>query len=288
MCQIFSADLDHDVCIASAYAHELPRYGVNVGLTNYSAAYCTGLLLARRVNMKFGLEYKGPVRGDMDMDEWGMEYFDGEFSMEEDESGKNAFCALLDVGLARTTTGSRLFGALKGACDGGLDIPHSNRRFPGTKIGEEGELETDNDMQRKYIFGGHVADYMRKLQEENEDDYKRQFGKYIAAGVGPDDLEEMYKKCHAAIRADPNKKREATELGRFKKGAANRSREKKSYKVAKMDREDRADRVRQKLLEMGKKSVSVMDWKEDEAEEVEEKVEEKVEVEEDDDDDDLL
>ncbi len=35
--------------VAAAYAHELPRYGVKVGLTNYAAAYCTGLLLARRV-----------------------------------------------------------------------------------------------------------------------------------------------------------------------------------------------------------------------------------------------
>lgn len=32
-----------------ACAHELPRYGVKVGLANYAAAYCTGLLLARRV-----------------------------------------------------------------------------------------------------------------------------------------------------------------------------------------------------------------------------------------------
>jgi len=36
--------------VCSAYSHELPRYGVKVGLTNYSAAYCTGLLLARRVS----------------------------------------------------------------------------------------------------------------------------------------------------------------------------------------------------------------------------------------------
>ena len=36
--------------LCAAYAHELPRYGVKVGLTNYSAAYCTGLLLARRVS----------------------------------------------------------------------------------------------------------------------------------------------------------------------------------------------------------------------------------------------
>lgn len=37
--------------VTSAYAHELPRYGVKVGLTNYAAAYCTGLLLARRVRL---------------------------------------------------------------------------------------------------------------------------------------------------------------------------------------------------------------------------------------------
>ena len=39
--------------------------------------------------------------------------------------------ALLDLGLVRTTVGNRVFGALKGATDGGLYVPHSNRRFPG-------------------------------------------------------------------------------------------------------------------------------------------------------------
>ena len=37
--------------VCAAYSHELPRYGVKVGLTNYAAAYCTGLLLARRVRL---------------------------------------------------------------------------------------------------------------------------------------------------------------------------------------------------------------------------------------------
>jgi len=41
--------------IAAAYSHELPRYGVKVGLSNYSAAYCTGLLLARRVSTNLTL-----------------------------------------------------------------------------------------------------------------------------------------------------------------------------------------------------------------------------------------
>ena len=49
-CQIAYARIEGDVIICAAYAHELPRYGVKVGLTNYAAAYCTGLLLARRVS----------------------------------------------------------------------------------------------------------------------------------------------------------------------------------------------------------------------------------------------
>lgn len=41
------------------------------------------------------------------------------------------FRCYLDVGLARTTTGARVFGAMKGAVDGGLNVPHSIKRFPG-------------------------------------------------------------------------------------------------------------------------------------------------------------
>ena len=48
--QIIYAKIEGDKVLESAYAHELPRYGVKVGLTNYAASYCTGLLLARRVS----------------------------------------------------------------------------------------------------------------------------------------------------------------------------------------------------------------------------------------------
>lgn len=46
--------------------------------------------------------------------------------------GRRSFCALLDVGLVRTTTRNRVFGALKEALDGGLDILHSDKRFVGS------------------------------------------------------------------------------------------------------------------------------------------------------------
>jgi large subunit ribosomal protein L5e len=224
----------------------------------------------------------------MEADDFGGEYYEGEFAMDEDDSGKKPFYALLDVGLNRTTTGARIWGAVKGACDGGLEIPHSYKRFPGTTVDDEGEMTSNNEVLRKYIFGGHVADYMRKLEEENKEKYNAHFSKYIAAGIGADDVEGQYKAVHAAIRADPNKKRDAKELGRFKTLVGARSTERKSFKVARQSREDKADKIRQKLLAMGKKSVSAMEWKEGDEAAAEVKEEAAPIEEEDDEDDDLL
>ena len=54
-CQFMYSTLAGDVCVAAARARELPKFGLEVGLSNYAAAYCTGLLAARRVLVKFGL-----------------------------------------------------------------------------------------------------------------------------------------------------------------------------------------------------------------------------------------
>jgi len=251
--QIFSADLDHDVCVAAAYSHELTRYGVKLGLTNYAAAYATGLLLARRVNKKFGLDelYTGKVEVD------GEDYNVNE-SAEPDS--KAPFRALLDVGLARTTTGARVFGALKGACDGGLDIPHSDRRFPGSKAtegeGAQAKYEPNPEKHREYIFGQHVTNYMKYLQEKGDDFYQAQFKQYIDAGIGPDDLEGVYTAAHKAIRADPLKKRDPKDLGHFKKRekakAPDEKYPKKDHKKRKQSVEQRKARIRVKLLARAK------------------------------------
>jgi len=229
--------MTHDVCFLAAYSHELPRYGVKVGLTNYAAAYCTGLLLARRVNKKLGLEYTGAKA------------VDGALShVEADSGGKAPFKALLDVGLRRTTTGAKIFGALKGASDGGLDIPHNDRRFPGTK--KEGEdYKADADVHKKYIFGGHVANYMKSLAEDDEEAYKRQFSRYIELDISGDKLEGIYKAAHAAIRKDPNVKRGPKELGAFgtREGEKPKEYPKKQWKQLKLSKKQRAGRVRQKI-----------------------------------------
>ncbi|CAD6201807.1 unnamed protein product [Miscanthus lutarioriparius] len=189
--QIVSASIAGDMVLAAAYSHELPRYGLEVGLTNYSAAYCTGLLLARRVLKIRDLdqEYEGNVEATGE-----------DFSVEPAE-GRRPFRALLDVGLIRTTTGNRVFGALKGALDGGLDIPHSDKRFAGFK---KDDKQLDADIHRKYIYGLHVAEYMKNLADEEPEKYQAHFSEYIKKGIEADDMEALYKKVHAAIRADPS------------------------------------------------------------------------------------
>jgi len=191
-CQIAYSRIEGDHIVCVAYSHELPKYGVQVGLTNYAAAYCTGLLAARRILQKLGLDslYSGCT-----------EVTGGEYNVEPADGQPNAFRCYLDVGLSRTTTGARVFGAMKGAVDGGLNIPRSVKRFPGYSS----ETKTFNaEVHRAHIFGQHVADYMKTLEEEDNEAFKRQFSKYIGLGIRADDLEATYKKAHAAIRADPS------------------------------------------------------------------------------------
>ena len=63
--QIAYAKIEGDHIVAAAYSHELPKYGITVGLTNYAAAYCTGLLLARRVRDTIALECIGADTSNM-------------------------------------------------------------------------------------------------------------------------------------------------------------------------------------------------------------------------------
>merc|ERR1711934_158920 len=135
----------------------------------------------------------------------GAEEVDAEFEEdfihnEEDEDGPAAFHALLDVGLKSTTLGSKVFAAMKGAFDGGLEIPHSEKKF----FGYDAEAkEYDAEAHRERIFGGHVRDYMESMRADDPDKYKDHFAKFIAAGISADDLEGLYTKVHAAIRENP-------------------------------------------------------------------------------------
>lgn len=248
ICQIICADLTHDSVVASAYSHELKRYGVKLGLTNYAACYATGLLLARRVNAKFELSYEGKTEAD------GESY---NVKDDADESAASPFKAVLDVGLARTTTGAKIFGALKGAVDGGLHVPHNDHRFPGSR--RDGDWVADAEMHCKYIYGEHVGEYMTQLADEDEDAYAKQFQRYIDAGIDGDSMKDIYVKAHAAIRENPNMKRGELEKGYFAEDreSARGPVEKKSFKVCKkLNLGQRSNKIKQKLIARNKSAAA--------------------------------
>jgi len=236
--QIVSSEIVGDKVIASAYAHELKAYGITHGLTNWAAAYCTGLLIARRVLKKLGIDETFQ----------GVEEADGEFKLTEaaDEDGeeRRPFKCFLDVGLVRTSTGARVFGAMKGASDGGLYIPHSEKRFPGYDIETK---ELDAETLRKYIFGGHIAEYMETLADDDEERYKSQFQGYIDEDMESDALEELYQEAHKQIREDPFKKVEGEGE---KKTKEEWKAESKKYKTKKLTYEQRKENVAKKIAEL--------------------------------------
>jgi len=244
ICQIAFAKIKGDFIMTAAYSHELPRYGLKAGLTNYSAAYATGLLLARRHLKKVGLAEKYQGKVEVTGEDW-------KYDAEESDGAK-PFKAFLDVGIARTSTGSKIFAALKGACDGGLNVPHSETRFAGY---DSDAKKLNTEVFRKYLFGGHVADYMKQLQESNPEKYKKQFSRYIAAGINPDDVKGVYEKVHAAIRADPvHKKKPAT----AKKTAEGEKKvfKQKRFNPAKRTLAQRKARVAQKKAHHAKKEAA--------------------------------
>ena len=154
ICQVIYATIKGDVTICSAYSHELPKFGMKAGLTNYAATYATGLLCARRLLTKYDLAetYEGNT------DNIGDDY-----NVQADKDERQPFKCFLDVGLVRTSTGSRVFAALKGAVDGGLNVPHNDKRYAGYDLQDK---SLDPETLERYIKGGVVAEYAEEMEEE--------------------------------------------------------------------------------------------------------------------------
>jgi large subunit ribosomal protein L5e len=229
ICQIVYAKLTGDVVLVHASSKELSKYGIEHGLTNWTAAYATGLLVARRALTKLGLadKYEGFAEptGEIELVE----------PLGDDEP--RPFKAYLDVGLRRTSTGNRVFGAMKGASDGGIFIPHNEKRFPGF----DPETKTlDAEVLSKYIVGGHVAEYMEDLEEEDDERFKKQFATYLAAEIGSEDIEEMYTSAYEKIREDPT-------FVPTEKDTAKWKAESVKYRSVRLTREQRRERVEAKI-----------------------------------------
>jgi large subunit ribosomal protein L5e len=214
-CQAGYTILTGDKICSHAYTRDLSNYGLTVGMTNYSAAYCVGLLCARRCLSSFGLDkiYSGvdSVTG-------------SDTKLEPVYAEPRPFTLIIDTGLKRTSTGSKLFGILKGALDGGVKIHHNEKRFVGY---EKITNKYEPDLMRRYIFGSHVSDFMEELEEEEPDSFRRQFSQFIKQGVKHSDLEQIYDRVHKAIRANPTKHiRPKRHISLLSRAAREREREK--------------------------------------------------------------
>jgi large subunit ribosomal protein L5e len=126
---------------------------------------------------------------------------------------------------------------MKGASDGGIFIPHNEKRFPGY---DPETKELDAEVLQKYITGGHVAEYMESLEEEDDERFKKQFATYLADDIGSADIEELYTEAYSKIRENP-------EFKPTEKDVAKWTKESSSQRSKKLTREQRRERVETKI-----------------------------------------
>jgi len=90
---------------------------------------------------------------------------------------------ILDTGDVSPVTGSRLFAALKGALDSGLNVPHGDGVFPPDER----------------ISGKSIQDYASELKKSNPDKYKSVFSGYIKNKLVPEKMVEHFEKTRKRI-----------------------------------------------------------------------------------------
>jgi large subunit ribosomal protein L18 len=84
--------------------------------------------------------------------------------------------AIPDIGLHRPTKGARVFAAIKGCLDAGIDIPVSKEVLP------------DDDR----ICGKHIAEYAKELLSTNEELFKKRFSEVLSRGLNPIELPKHF------------------------------------------------------------------------------------------------
>ena len=146
--QIIRMAPEGDYTLAAAHSKELVKYFGWKGATdNTPAAYLTGLLAGIRAK------------------------------------NRGITSVILDIGLQSPVKGSRVFAALKGLIDSGLEIPHSPEILPGDER----------------IRGEHIASYASTLKEENPEEYERRFSRYLKRGLPPEELPKHFEEVKEKI-----------------------------------------------------------------------------------------
>ncbi|MFW9848127.1 MAG: 50S ribosomal protein L18 [Candidatus Thorarchaeota archaeon] len=123
--QIVSATVAGDMTEASAISSELTSHGWAASTNNLPSAYLTGLLAGLRAKSR-GVDH-----------------------------------AVLDIGLNPPVKGSKLYAALKGAVDAGLDVPHDPEVLP-----DEDRLSGSHIVSTYDHFAGKENQMFSKIGEK--------------------------------------------------------------------------------------------------------------------------
>ncbi len=142
--QVINVAKDGDVTVASAHSKELNKLGWKAGNKNTSAVYLTAYLCGKKA-VAAGVDY-----------------------------------AVADIGLKSPIKGAKVFAAVKGAADAGLNVPYGESIIPG----------------EDRINGEHIAEYAESL---DEDELKAKFSQYFAKGLNPADLPEHFEEIKNKI-----------------------------------------------------------------------------------------
>ncbi len=132
-----------DRTIAYAHSSELRKFGWVYSCKNTPAAYLTGLLCGLRA-LKKGIKE-----------------------------------VILDIGLHAPCKGAKVFAAMKGAADAGLQIPYSEEILPS----------------EERIKGVHIAEYAKSIKNENS----IIFSQYYKLGADPTNIVGVFEECKAKI-----------------------------------------------------------------------------------------
>lgn len=91
--------------------------------------------------------------------------------------------AIVDIGANQSVKGSRLYAAVAGAIDAGLQVPFDKEVLPS----------------KERINGTHIAKYAELLAKNDKAKYSLQFSKYIKNNIDPAKLPQLFNEIKNKI-----------------------------------------------------------------------------------------
>lgn len=91
--------------------------------------------------------------------------------------------AVVDGGLSTSTKWSRLYAAVKGVVEAGLEVPHSKEILP----------------PEERVAGKHISSYAEKLKQEAPEKYNTMFSAYLKSNLPPERLPQHVEQIKKKI-----------------------------------------------------------------------------------------